>query len=87
MPDQPAKKIPAKKAASAKAAEPAKAAHGFPRTGQPAPKAAMQKPKVTLPDHKDDLAAMAIRYGVPSYEAWAMTVDDLRDHLTKTLGA
>jgi hypothetical protein len=34
-----------------------------------------------LPTHKDDLVALAIHRGVPSYEAWAMTVDDLKSKL------
>jgi hypothetical protein len=33
------------------------------------------------PLHKDDLVALAIEAGVPSYEAWAMTVPDLRKKL------
>jgi hypothetical protein len=49
----------------------------------PAKKAAPKKAtrpaaaKPDLPDHKDDLAALAITRGVPSYEAWAMTVPEL----------
>lgn len=35
-----------------------------------------------LPKHKDDLAYLAIeRHGIPSYEAWAMTVEQLTDKL------
>ena len=68
---------PAQKAAPRKPAEAAPPAK---------PKAEPAKPKVDLPDHKDDLAALAITHGVPSYEAWAMTVDDLRDLLTTRLG-
>jgi hypothetical protein len=34
-----------------------------------------------LPTHKDDLAALAIERGVPSYEAWAMTVPELKKML------
>lgn len=30
-----------------------------------------------LPSTKPDLVALAIDNGTPSYEAWAMTVDDL----------
>lgn len=36
-----------------------------------------------LPTHKDDLVALAIERGIPSYEAWDMTVPDL----TKKLGS
>lgn len=31
----------------------------------------------TLPSTKPELVALAIDIGTPSYEAWAMTVDDL----------
>lgn len=34
-----------------------------------------------LPAHKDDLAALAIERGVPSYVAWAMTVPELKKKL------
>jgi hypothetical protein len=34
-----------------------------------------KKPK---PPTKDELVATAIERGVPSYEAWAMTVDELK---------
>jgi hypothetical protein len=30
------------------------------------------------PPTKDELVAVAIERGVPSYEAWAMTVDELK---------
>lgn len=43
-----------------------------------APKAA-EKPQ--LPDHKDDLVALAISRGIPSYEAWALTVPELTEKL------
>jgi hypothetical protein len=33
------------------------------------------------PLHKDDLVALAIDRGKPSYEAWAMTVPDLKKWL------
>lgn len=33
------------------------------------------------PPTKDELVAKAIDQGVPSYEAWAMTVDDLKKKL------
>lgn len=35
----------------------------------------------SLPTHKDDLVALAIERGKPSYEAWAMTVPDLKKWL------
>lgn len=35
----------------------------------------------SLPTHKDDLAALAIERGTPSYVAWAMTVPELTDKL------
>lgn len=31
---------------------------------------------------KDELVAEAIERGVPSYEAWAMTVDELKKELS-----
>lgn len=34
-----------------------------------------EKPK---PPTKDELVAKAIDQGIPSYEAWAMTVDELK---------
>jgi hypothetical protein len=34
-----------------------------------------------LPTHKDDLVALAIARGVPSYEAWDKTVPELTDLL------
>jgi hypothetical protein len=41
-----------------------------PRRAGPAPE--------PLPTHKDDLAWLAIeRHGIPSYEAWDMTVPEL----------
>ena len=38
-------------------------------------------PKEPLPSHKDDLVALAIDRGVPSYVAWAMTVPELTKRL------
>lgn len=37
-----------------------------------------------LPTHKPDLVALAIDRGVPSYEAWAMTVPDLTAKLKES---
>jgi hypothetical protein len=34
-----------------------------------------------LPTHKPDLVALAIEHGVPSYEAWDMTVKQLTKRL------
>jgi hypothetical protein len=34
-----------------------------------------------LPTHKADLVALAIDHGVPSYQAWAMTVPELTKRL------
>lgn len=34
-----------------------------------------------LPVHKDDLVAVAIDRGIPSYKAWAMTVPELKKQL------
>lgn len=34
-----------------------------------------------LPSHKDDLVALAIDRGIPSYEAWDMTVPELTARL------
>lgn len=34
-----------------------------------------------LPSHKDDLVALAIDRGIPSYEAWAMTIPELTEKL------
>jgi hypothetical protein len=34
-----------------------------------------------LPAHKDDLVALAIERGIPSYEAWDMTVPQLKKRL------
>lgn len=34
-----------------------------------------------LPAHKDDLVALAIERGIPSYEAWDMTVPELTKKL------
>lgn len=34
-----------------------------------------------LPSHKDELVAVAIDRGIPSYEAWAMTVPELTKRL------
>lgn len=45
------------------------------------PAAAFQPQPDPLPTHKDDLAALAIAHGIPSYEAWAMTVPELTDKL------
>lgn len=39
---------------------------------------AEQDKKQTKPPTKDELVAQAIDRGVPSYEAWAMTVDELK---------
>jgi hypothetical protein len=48
----------------------------------PAKKAAPAAPsKADLPAHKDDLVALAITRGVPSYEAWALTVPELTEKL------
>ncbi|HEY1180250.1 MAG TPA: hypothetical protein VGF17_29180 [Phytomonospora sp.] len=54
----------------------------------PAKKTAPRKPPAQpateaepLPDHKEDLVAVAISRGIPSYEAWAMTVPELTDTL------
>ncbi|HEY9409331.1 MAG TPA: hypothetical protein VIQ30_22640 [Pseudonocardia sp.] len=47
-----------------------------PPTGKPTPP--------PLPDTKPDLVALAIRRGVPSYEAWDMTVAELRNRLETT---
>jgi hypothetical protein len=44
-----------------------------------APARAAEKP--ALPEHKPDLAALAISRGVPSYVAWNTTVDDLKKML------
>lgn len=44
-------------------------------TAEPAP-----EPE-RLPAHKPDLVALAIDRGVPSYEAWAMTVPELTTKL------
>jgi hypothetical protein len=40
-----------------------------------------KKPDEDKPVHKDDLVAAAIERGVPSYEAWAMTVPELKKKL------
>jgi hypothetical protein len=52
---------------------------------KPTPRASTKaKPpaKEPLPTHKDDLAWLAIeRHGIPSYEAWAMTVPELTEKL------
>lgn len=34
-----------------------------------------------LPTHKDDLVALAIERGIPSYEAWALTIPELTQKL------
>lgn len=34
-----------------------------------------------LPTHKDELVALAIARGVPSYEAWDLTVAELKKKL------
>ena len=46
----------------------------------PAKKQAAPKAE-PLPDLKPDLVALAIGRGVPSYEAWDMTVEDLKKKL------
>ncbi|PSK95773.1 hypothetical protein CLV30_12825 [Haloactinopolyspora alba] len=49
---------------------------------KPAAKPAAAKPAApALPDTRPELVALAIRRGVPSYEAWAMTVDQLKTKL------
>lgn len=37
-----------------------------------------------LPTHKSDLVNLAIGRKIPSYEAWAMTVDELRAKLKES---
>ena len=37
-----------------------------------------------LPTHKPDLVVLAIDRGVPSYEAWAMTVPELTAKLKES---
>lgn len=37
-----------------------------------------------LPAHKADLVALAIERKVPSYEAWAMTVEQLTEKLKES---
>jgi hypothetical protein len=44
------------------------------------PEAPQAEPE-PLPTHKDDLVAVAIDRGVPSYEAWDMTVPQLTKRL------
>lgn len=39
---------------------------------------AEEKKQEKKPPTKDELVAKAIERGVPSYEAWAMTVDELK---------
>ena len=46
-----------------------------------------QPRKEPLPKHKADLAWLAIeRHGIPSYEAWAMTVEELTEKLEALRG-
>lgn len=39
------------------------------------------EPVDPLPTHKDELVALAIARGVPSYEAWDLTVAELKKKL------
>lgn len=45
-----------------------------------APIVAADEPE-PLPGHKDELVAVAIDRGIPSYEAWGMTVPELTKRL------
>lgn len=42
---------------------------------------AVEEQPAPLPAHKDDLVALAIDRGIPSYEAWNLTVPELTKRL------
>lgn len=73
MADQPTEPI--------KKAGPAKKAPARVRTNIAGPAKPPVKEPEPLPDHKQPLVELAIKRGIPSYEAWAMTVPELTEKL------